>query len=87
MRDHECLYTIYRDNLILIIACVYSKVLIFLFLYLFSGKLGTHGCLRRRGAGHELPMKYICNNFSVNDVKKLIAGMHSTENVNTGRLF
>lgn len=54
---------------------------VFPFLF-FSDKLGTHGSPRRRGAGQDPQLK---GNFNVNDVKRLVAGMHNTENVNTGK--
>lgn len=55
--------------------------LIFFFyfaLHIFtSSKLGTHGTPKRRGAGHEPPVK----SLAFGDVKRLVSGMHSTENV------
>lgn len=40
-------------------------------------KLGTHGTPKRRGAGHEPPVK----SLTYGDVKRPVSGMHSTENV------
>lgn len=45
-------------------------------------KLGTHGSPRRRGNGHDPPVKTL----GLGDVKRFIGGMHNTDSI-TGELF
>ena len=56
-----------------------EQILIFHFSLFFPNysKLGTHGTPKRRGAGHEPPVK----SLTYGDVKRPVSGMHSTENV------
>ncbi len=53
----------------------------FKFFFYFS-KLGTHGSPRRRGSGHDPPVKAL----GLGDVKRYITGMHNTDN-GTGKCF
>lgn len=47
------------------------------FFFFNYSKLGTHGSPRRRGAGHEPPVK----NLGLGEVKRFVVGMHNTDNV------
>lgn len=51
------------------------------FFFFVYSKLGTHGSPRRRGSGHDPPVKAL----GLGDVKRFIAGMHNTDNVTSGK--
>lgn len=62
------------------VLCIYIT---YIPLFLFLSKLGTHGSPRRRGAGHEHPVKSLTN-LALGDGKNLITGMHNSDNVSAG---